>query len=151
MSSVKRRKLTRTLALWARGNVLTDLPSSANEAGVLLRALKQGAAHSSPWSPRRLVDAQSRLIRSIHSGWRARVFSTTAPSCANPSSARHSAQRQECRPPIAFVVRWMVGENMRPPSIAQTCQLFPTPPVSFRGIVCTITSPTPHEGARYFR
>ena len=25
--------------------------------GVLLRALKQGAAHSSPWSPRRLVDA----------------------------------------------------------------------------------------------
>ena len=45
------------VALWARGNVLTDLPSSANEAGGLLRALKQGAAHSSPWSPRRLVDA----------------------------------------------------------------------------------------------
>ena len=68
----------------------------------------------------------------------------TAESCANPSSAPHSAQRQECRPPIAFVVRWMVGENMRPPSIAQTCQLFPTPLVlptgSFekciRGLFC---------------
>ena len=96
-----RRKLTRTLALWARGNVLADLPSSANEAGALLRALKQGAAHSSPWSPRRLVDAHPQ--DPFRFG--ANVLDNGSELRDDPSSARHSAQRQECRPPIAFVVR----------------------------------------------